>query len=112
MFKSLLGMLMFITALNFEPEGFFVVTQCIYFKWIIFYISLEIRLEMPSLSLLLMSHRIINYVEGVLQKLIQSNPLFRNRLIRSVFFRAMTSQILNTSKDRGPTTPLGLCSSI
>lgn len=55
MFKSLLIMLIFITDLNFEPE-FFIVTQCIYFKWVIFYISLEIRIEMPSLSLLLMSH--------------------------------------------------------
>lgn len=58
-------------------------TQCISFKWLIFYIILEIGLEVPRLSLLLMSHRIINYVEGVLQKLIQFNPLFRKGLFRS-----------------------------
>lgn len=49
-----------------------------------FCISLEIRLEMPNLSLLLMSRRIINYVEVVLQKLIQFS-LFKKGLITSDF---------------------------
>lgn len=40
---------------------------------------------MPSLSLLLMFHTILNYVERVLQKLIQVNPLLRKGLIRSSF---------------------------
>lgn len=83
MFNSLLEMLMFITALNFEPE-IFEVTQCIYFKPGLVYIILEI--EIPNLSFLIMSHKIIKYVEEALWKLIQFNnltPVSEKSLIRS-----------------------------